>query len=1083
MGKCFRLPDRMHFPAGRPPVVFITLLLLISIGIFHGVISASGTDGVERLELNKQIDGQVAVGQKQIFEIDVEKDQYAEIEVVEKNFDLKVSISDPELNVVAEQNGSGTVMRTLRPTFIASKTAVYRIEISSRAKVSAAEFSIVLTTRHPATDDDRASQEVEDLNRRISELIASSKAQDAIPLAERALDIRTKTLKLDDPSVAASLNRLGLVNYQVGELTVAEEFLKKSIAIYEKDFGKDDLRVTEPLITLAAIYDDRGEFSQAVETLNRALSILGGELAESTNVARVLNNLGILYREKGEYGKAEESYQRSLSMREGVYGAGSIETAATLGNISTLYYHKGDLTNALQIDEKVLKIMEANRPSDHPDIAHSLNKVALIYADLGDLEKSGPLYERSLAIYERNPGRETVSFSGVEFNYATLMMKKGDFDKAKPLFEHALSVAEKHKEDNPAAFAEFASGFGEANLTAGDYPRAEQLILQALRTRLDYSSDPNEIANLYDLLVELYVLKGDLQKAREFETKAIDLNERNIAINIAVGTEHQKLAYMQDLAESLNQAVVLQSLLPNDTGIAKMTATAILQQKGRVLDALSESMSFLRQRASVNDRVLFDKLNDTNAELSQLEVNGPGDSPTETQKQIESLRIIKDNTEAEISRLTSGYFERSAPVILASIQEAIPFDSALVEFTSFHAIKPKGAADKDMRYGAYVFRDKGPPKWIDIGSCAEIDGLIGKMRSAIRDPKRTDVLVRARELDAKVMQPVRDAAADAKHFLISPEGELSLIPFEALVDQHQQYLVESYAFTYLTSGRDLLRMKTDRNSKSGPSVFADPSFGLPDRDTQIASVGKNGNLARRGKRMKANRRSVTTIRGISDAYFAPLGGSGDEGRAIRSIFPDAKLFVGDTATESAIKQVVAPSILHIATHGFFFDDNAFPQNEHGTNREAVAYANPENPLLRSGLAFAGANRRSNGVDDGILTALEASGLNLWGTKLVVLSACDTGIGEVKTGEGVYGLRRSFVEAGAETLVMSMWPVSDVFTRDLMINYYKYLKSGKGRGEALRLVQLDLLHKPGRQHPFYWASFIQEGEWANLDGHR
>ena len=139
--------------------------------------------------------------------------------------------------------------------------------------------------------------------------------------------------------------------------------------------------------------------------------------------------------------------------------------------------------------------------------------------------------------------------------------------------------------------------------------------------------------------------------------------------------------------------------------------------------------------------------------------------------------------------------------------------------------------------------------------------------------------------------------------------------------------------------------------------------------------------------------------------------------------------------------------------------------------------------MRSGLAFAGANLRNGSNDDGILTALEASGLNLWGTKLVVLSACDTGVGEVRNGEGVYGLRRAFVLAGAESLVMSLWPISDYTTRELMTNYYRNLKQGMGRGEALRQVQLDMLKQNPNLHPFYWANFIQSGEWANLDGKR
>ena len=133
--------------------------------------------------------------------------------------------------------------------------------------------------------------------------------------------------------------------------------------------------------------------------------------------------------------------------------------------------------------------------------------------------------------------------------------------------------------------------------------------------------------------------------------------------------------------------------------------------------------------------------------------------------------------------------------------------------------------------------------------------------------------------------------------------------------------------------------------------------------------------------------------------------------------------------------------------------------------------------------MSGANRRNSGDEDGVLTALEAAGLDLWGTKLVVLSACDTGVGEVKKGEGVYGLRRSFVLAGSESQVMSLWKVRDDATRDLMIAYYANLYQGRGRGEALRLVQMQMQRDPRRKHPYYWASFIQSGEWANLQGRR
>jgi CHAT domain-containing protein len=181
-------------------------------------------------------------------------------------------------------------------------------------------------------------------------------------------------------------------------------------------------------------------------------------------------------------------------------------------------------------------------------------------------------------------------------------------------------------------------------------------------------------------------------------------------------------------------------------------------------------------------------------------------------------------------------------------------------------------------------------------------------------------------------------------------------------------------------------------------------------------------------------------------------------------------------------------VLHVATHGFFLGDQK--AGEQGSRGLELVTSDPsvlrpaapriENPLLRSGLAFAGANgHRADG--DGIVTALEASGLDLWGTRLVVLSACETGVGDVQNGDGVYGLRRALVMAGAESEVMSLWKVDDEATRDLMIAYYTGLVAGGGRTEALRAAQLGLLATKARSHPYFWASFIPSGDWRTLDG--
>jgi hypothetical protein len=231
---------------------------------------------------------------------------------------------------------------------------------------------------------------------------------------------------------------------------------------------------------------------------------------------------------------------------------------------------------------------------------------------------------------------------------------------------------------------------------------------------------------------------------------------------------------------------------------------------------------------------------------------------------------------------------------------------------------------------------------------------------------------------------------------VSPDGDLNFIPFEALVDEHGHYLIERYAISYLTSGRDLLRMNHEPIKTGPPVVVANPLFGEPPRESGAPPP----------------------------MYFAPLGGTAAEASAIATLFPSATLLTGRLATKDALQRLNAPRVLHIASHGFFLPDDSIGRQRGRGGRTAAARAAPVvaadvNPLLRSGLALAGANVPHGSSSDGILTALEASSLNLRGTKLVTLSACDTGIGEVKNGEGVYGLprvrARGYGDAGDESL--------------------------------------------------------------------
>ncbi|HRI71068.1 MAG TPA: CHAT domain-containing protein, partial [Polyangium sp.] len=215
-------------------------------------------------------------------------------------------------------------------------------------------------------------------------------------------------------------------------------------------------------------------------------------------------------------------------------------------------------------------------------------------------------------------------------------------------------------------------------------------------------------------------------------------------------------------------------------------------------------------------------------------------------------------------------------------------------------------------------------------------------------------------------------------------------------------------------------------------------------------------------------------------HFDALRAS-EEGPAVVSTLPNAKLFSHAQAKEATLKSLHGPSILHISTHGFFDKNVSSLHDPPHRNMNVNAPLPAENALVRAGLAFAGANQGVVGGEDGILTALEAAQLDLWGTKLVVLSACETGMGQAENGDGVYGLRRAFTIAGAETVVMSLWQVDAAATTDLLTQYYAGLSSGGGRAEALRQAQLAMLSSRDRSHPHYWASFIASGNDKAMDG--
>jgi CHAT domain-containing protein/Tfp pilus assembly protein PilF len=916
-------------------------------------------------------------------------------------------------------------------------------------------------------------------------------------LYQRALAIREKALGQEHPLVARSLNNLAIIYKVTRSYAKARHLIQCALTMQEKSLGPEHPDVAISLTHIADIYYELGDYARAEPIYQRALDIRNKSLVENDDVAISLNNLANLYSDRGDYIKAEMFYRRALTIRERILGPEHSYIASTLNNLAILYRRRGDYAQAKSLYQRALTMQEKLLGPDHTEVGRYLNNMAVAYLESGDFVKAEPLLQRALTIQEKAQGMEHPETARYLANLANLYSGRGDHAQAEPLHLHALSIREKTLGPEHHNVADSLTYLADLYRKMGDYVKSEPLYRRALAiTEKSLGPEHPDVAITLNGLALLYATQGDIAQVISLQSRANAIDERNLALNLSIGSERQKLIYLSLFSKRGDFTLSLHSrAAPNDPQALNLAFTTLLRRKGRGLDAMTNTIATLRRHATPQDQELFDQLAEARSQLATFTLKEPDAAkPDIYRKRLEELEHEVDKREAELSSRSTEFRKQTQPVTLAAVQTALPTRSALIEFAIYSPLDPKTQKSNPPRYLAYLLPAQGQPKWADLGEAVLIDRAVNAWRKALRNPNQSNVKRLARALDEKVMRPVRSLLGqipgNMRRLLIAPDGSLNLIPFHALVDERNRYLVERYSISYLTSGRDLLRLQTSELSKNAPLIVANPLFStgetaaaIPlDQDTANSPSGDQaGNEA-------------PAQNGSREIYFQALPGTRREALAIKALLPEASVLLREDATEAALKEVHSPRILHIATHGFFLDDQeAPPPDTRGFfSDNPLRISDPrmmkwaariENPLLRSGLALAGVNQHRSGDDDGLLTALETASLDLWGTKLVVLSACDTGVGEVKNREGVYGLRRALVLAGSETQVISLWPVSDRETRRLMTGYYRRLQKGEGRGEALRQIQLEMLKGAKLRHPYYWASFIQAGEWANLDGQR
>lgn len=947
-------------------------------------------------------------------------------------------------------------------------------------------------------------EEARQLNKRALELNSAGRYEAALPLAERVLALLEKARGPAHPDVAVAINNLAEVYRLKGDFSRAEPLYLRALTIQERAFSAGSPAIAVTLNNLAELYKEHGNYARAEPLHQRALTIREKLLGpEHADVATTLNNLADLYRSKGDYSRAEPLYKRALAIYVKVSGPEDPDVALVLNNLGALYQAKGDYARAEPLYLRALSIRQKKLGAEHPDVAITLNNLAECYRATGDLGRAAAALESALAIQVKlNPERADVAIA--LNNLGSLYYLRGDYARAEPLYLRALAITVKVLGREHPDVGRSLNNLAALYASKGDFTRAESGYLRALTIREKVlGPDHPLVAVTLNNLADLFRAKGDLPRAVEYLERNLEIRERNLNLVVASGSEDQKQLYINTLSGETSYAVWLHvRTSPTDQKAAQLALTTILRRKGRALDAMTDQIAILRQRAAPQDRLLLDQLSSARSQLAALQLASPTGAPEARQSGITRLAAVVAQLEDQVSRNSAEFRSLVQPVTLDAVRQALPAGAALVEIASYKPFNPKAAKASERfgapQYAAYVLkRDTATVQFVDLGDAASIDTDIGRLRAALQDPKRGDVKVLARALDERVMKPVRALFGVTRHVFLSPDGALNLIPFAALVDEGGRYLVENYTLSYLTSGRDLLRLQLPRVSRASPLVMGDPLYDNRALRVQPAAAPQPGDPT---KQAGENRRSVN----FAQFTYSPLPGTGQEARALQTLLPGSRLLLQQQATEAALKQARAPRVLHIATHGFFLPDQ--PADDTAGARAFSHIEEPEraaekkaqeNPLLRSGIVLAGVNQQQSGPgEDGVLTALEASGLDLWGTQLVVLSACETGLGDVRNGQGVYGLRRALLLAGSETQVMSLWSVSDEATRDLMVGFYKRMQGGEGRAEALRNVQLEMLGANSPQsggpagtasatvmsrysHPYFWAPFIESGAWTTM----
>lgn len=937
--------------------------------------------------------------------------------------------------------------------------------------------------------------------------------REAIEWARKVCELRERAYGRNHSNVANGLNNLGALYLLVNEYETAEPILRRALSIMERVRGASHPDTADVITSLGRLAYHRAQYPEAERHFRRVLQIHDRSTRpDPSSVASAVNNLGMVLRQQGKLVEAAPLLRRALRIEEERSGANHLDTATQRGNLASVYFLLGNYAAAEPLYVQTLKAREANLSPNHPDISNTLSDLGMLYNSQGRFAEAEKVYQRAVRICEETLGPNHSATAGVLNNLGSVYADQQKWAAAEPLLRRSLQFREKSLGPEHLSTAVSENNVAWVCMALRQFDEAERLYLNALNThkKLLGKSHPDTV-RCFDNIARLYAAKGDPATAANFTDDGRRAIREYLAVTLpALPQKEQSLFLSVRYQTEFQSALSLALAHSDDASLCKLSAGWLLNGKAVVQEALAQGNLTARAASDPATAGIVQQLRSVRDDLAAAALTVPDpDTANKHQEQIAALTAKERELSGQLAEAGGGADTASGQwVEYQELREALPADAALIDIAKISVHDFTAVGDEQTtnptQYVAWITHNKedSAPTIVDLGPAEEIDALVASVRESLQSaPRRiqesseevasAELKNDLQELSRRIWAPLQSELSDAKQMIISPDGELWLAPWNALIEEQDAtdtFLIEEYTIRLVVSGRDLVS-KPNPFVSQAPVILANPNF-----DQQQAEKRSSIQAIFR----KLFPAVDSAVRDFSAKLLLgkvpALPNTAIEAAAIQPNMESysgqkAQVYKERYALEQVVKALHSPRIVAFATHGFFLptqqvddEDRARSGSEQTRSVPVDTNGQPiENPLLRCGLLLAGCNNRDAvvGDDDGILTGLEIVGIDLRGTELVVLSACETGIGDVRSGEGVAGLRQAFQLAGAQAVVSTLWQVPDRDSALLVSRFFRELAAGKLKADALRNAQLERIEKRreryGAAHPYYWAAFTLTGQ--------